>query len=83
MKRYFVMFKSDRFEKNMWDIERQEYGSYDHDYGSASSIKTCKGYISRIKKLYATENPRDFRIYDSWADVDPVTDHVPYVYREE
>lgn len=83
MKRYFVMFRSDRFNKNMWDIERRDYGSYDHDYGSASSIKTCKGYISRIKKLYAAENPRDFRIYDSWADVDPVTDHVPYVYREE
>jgi hypothetical protein len=73
MKRYFVKYESDQM------ICR----SFDHIYGNASSIKTAKQYISRCRKTDAEYNPRNFRIYDSWADVDPATDFVPCVYQED
>ena len=72
MKRYFVEFESDRI------ICR----SNNHEYGRANSLKTAKGYISRIKKAFAEDNPRNIRIYDSWGDVDPNTNFVPCVYSE-
>lgn len=72
MKRYFVEFESDRI------ICRSNV----HEYGRANSLKTAKSYISRIKKVYAEDNPRNIRIYDSWGDVDPNTNFVPCVYSE-
>lgn len=41
-------------------------------YGNASTLKTAKGYISRIKKNYTSLCPHNFRIYDMWADVDDI-----------
>ena len=70
-KRYFMMYESDE----------RICGSHDHIYGNASSIKTAKGYIRRCKKEN-NYNPRNFRIFDSWADVDPETDFVSCVYQE-
>ena len=49
----------------------------------ASSIKTAKMYINRCRKQKAQYNPRNFRIYDHWADVDPITNYVPCVYQED
>lgn len=83
-KQYFVEYESDRYDSRAYDREKGDYGSYNHYYGShASTIKTAKTYINKIRKEYAAENPRNFRIYDSWADVDPLTNHVPCVYQED
>lgn len=71
MKRYFMEYESDRIL----------CGSTTHVYGFASSLKTAKGYISRCRKDYPQENPRNFRIYDTWGDA-PEGEHVPCVYAE-
>lgn len=73
MKRYFMEYTSDK----------KVCGSYDHIYGNASTVKTAKGYISKCRKNNAEYNPRNFRIYDTWGEIDPATDHVPCVYRED
>lgn len=72
-KRYFMKYESDEMVCQ----------SHDHTYGQANSIKTCKQYIRNCRKNYADRNPRNFRIFDSFADVDPVTDFVPCVYQED
>lgn len=73
MKRYSMQYTSDEIVCR----------SNNHVYGMASTIKTAKQYISRCKKIEAQYNPRNFRIYDHYADVDPVTDYVPCVYQED
>lgn len=73
MKRYSMQYTSDEIVCR----------SNNHEYGMASTIKTCKQYISRCKKNKAQFNPRNFRIYDHYADVDPVTNYVPCVYQED
>ena len=83
-KQYFIEYESDKFDWLAYDREKGERGSYTHYYGShASTIKTAKSYIRKIRRELAEENPRNFRIYDSWADVDPVTNYVPCVYQED
>jgi hypothetical protein len=72
MKRYFMEYESDQ----------AICGDNQHVYGYTSSLKSAKGYISRARKTEAEYNPRNFRIYDSWADVDPETNHVPCIYAE-
>lgn len=56
--------------------------SNDHFYGYASSIKTARSYIGRIKKNYSKYNPRNFRIYDQWADVED-DEPIPCIYQED
>lgn len=74
MKQYFLEYESDRII----------CGTNNHSYGThASTLRTAKGYIGKVRKLQASENPRNFRIYDCWADVDPETDFVPCVYHED
>ena len=80
-KQYFVEYESDKYNPNMWNRETESYGSYIHFAGNASTIRSAKSIISQIRKERADENPRDFRVYDTFADVDPETNHVPYVYR--
>ena len=71
MKQFFMQYESDRIV----------CGSNKHEWGCrASSLATAKGYIRRCRKEKAAENPRNFRIFDSWADVDPSTNYVPCVY---
>ncbi len=77
MKRYSLHYESD--EHNPFS----NIGEYEHIYGNASTIKTAKQYISRVRKTEARHNPRNFRIYDHLADVDPSTDYVPCVYHED
>lgn len=79
MKRYSLEFESDKIN----NFSSREDFRYSHFYGFASTIKTAKSYISRVKKTYAEDNPRNFRIYDHYADVDPVTDYVPVVYQQD
>lgn len=73
VKRFFLRYESDK----------TVCGSNWHTYGDASTLKTAKSYISRVKKRYPEENPRNFRIYDSWGDVSEDTGFVPCVYKEE
>ena len=72
MKRYSMRYESD-------EIVCQ---SNDRVYGMASTIGAAKGYIRKCKKSKAQYNPRNFRIYDHWEDIDPKTNCVPCVYRE-
>lgn len=72
MKRYFMMYESDRII----------CGTNDHLYGYASSLKTAKAYIPRCKELFASYNPRNFRIYDSYGDIQADTNFVPCVHQE-
>jgi hypothetical protein len=78
MKRYSLQYTSDEYNRF------SNRDPYDHFYGYASTIAGAKKYISRIKKSYLhRENPRNFRIYDHEADIDPSTGYVPCVYQQE
>lgn len=72
-KQYFLMYESDRIFNR----------SHDTEYGRGNSIKTCKQYIKRVRQSEAEYHPHNFRIYDSFADIDPETDFVPVVYQED
>lgn len=72
-KQYFMEYESDKI------VNRSNI----HTYGRGNTIKTCKQYISRVRQNEAQYNPRNFRIYDSFADIDPETDFVPVVYSED
>lgn len=73
-KQFFIMFESDRVV----------CGSNDHILCNASTIKSARAAIrsARKKEYIAEHNPRNFRVYDSWADV-PEDQHVPCVYQED
>lgn len=73
MKQYSMQYESDQVC----------FGTNNHEWAMASTIKTAKQYISRCRKAEAEKHPRNFRIYDHWADVDPVTGYVPVVYHED
>ena len=73
MKQYSMQYESDEIC----------CGSNNHTWAHASTIKTAKQYISQCRKREADRNPRNFRIYDHWADVDPSTDYAPCVYHED
>ena len=82
-KQFFVEFESDVFDKNSYNRETGEYGSFDHFGGNASTIKSAKSVIRYLRKLYAADNPRNFRVFDCFAGIDSETHHVPCVYFEE
>ena len=78
MKRYFLMYESDKHNPF------SNVGDHVHTYGAgASTIKTARSYINRVRKTEAQDHPRNFRIYDSYGDVDQTTDFVPCVYKED
>ena len=72
MKRYFMEYESDKMI----------CGSYRRVYGFSNSIRTCKNYISRVKKECAEDNPRKFKIYDTLGECKE-NEHVPCVYEEK
>lgn len=73
MKQYYLQYESDRVI----------CGSNDHEWGRASTVKTARGYISKVRKTLHSENPRNFRIYDAFGEVEPTTNHAPCVYQED
>lgn len=78
MKRYTLQYESDKRNPS------SNVGEYEHFYGAdASTIKTAKQYIRRVRKTEAQHNPRNFRIYDTYADIDPITDYAVCVYQED
>lgn len=82
-KQFVVEFESDVFDKNRYNCKTSEYGSFDHFGGNASTIKSAKSVIRNLRKLYAVDNPRNFRVFDCFADIDPETNHAPCIYLEE
>lgn len=69
MKRYFMMYESDRII----------CGNSDHTYGYASTVKTAKGYIRKCRNILAEENPRNFRVYDWMTD----NEEAEIIYQED
>ena len=72
-KQYFIEYESDRMI----------CGSYNHPGGNASTIKSAKSIIKKIRRLMAEHNPRNFRVYDSFGDICQSTGFVPCVYAEQ
>ena len=70
-KRYAVYYESDKFNR------MSNIGKY-----NASTMRTAKGYINKIKNNHADENPRNFRIYDTFGEVEKDTNFIPLVFRE-
>lgn len=71
MKRYFTEYESDKIICQ----------SNKHIAGFASTIKTAKSYISRVRKREAEYNPRNFKVYDTCGECEE-NEHVPSVYEE-
>lgn len=67
MKRYFVLYDDDVRKNQFW--------------ASASSIKTAKSYVRKAKNHHPELNPRNIRIFDSAADVDPASGFVLCIYQ--
>ena len=82
-KQFFVLYESDRFDRKMWNRETGEYGCNLHEAGNASTLRSAKAIIGNIRRNHADENPRNFSVYDCWAEVDPATNFVPCVYAED
>ena len=80
-KQYFVECTTDVFQSNMYNPNTKKYGSFEKWLGGCNSVKTAKSYISKAKKELADINPRDFKVYDSFADICQETNHVPVVYQ--
>ena len=82
-KQFFVEYESDRYNRGMWNKQTNYYGCNVWNAGNASTIRSAKSIIRNVRKNHAEENPRNFKVYDSWADVEPETDFVPCVYAED
>lgn len=63
MKRYTLYYTSDKSDK------KSNIGEHIHSYGNASSLKTIRSYVNRVKKEYAADNPRDFFYTDQNHDL--------------
>ena len=65
-----------------WDHTKQCYTPF-HVCGNwnGNSMRTMKGYIRRIRKDYAEQEPHSFRVYDYQAPDEP-DGHVGQVYFE-
>ncbi len=95
MKRFFLEFdfvpctRNEAEEHNecwltggVWDFTKSEHSPIHEGVGwQGNSLKTMKGYISRIKKTYAYQQPHNFRIFDREAPEEPCG-HVGQVYFE-
>ena len=90
MKRFFVEFdftpssqlqpEEPKIRGQYWDHTQQCYSATHAYWGTeASTLKTAMGYISRIKKLYPSQNPHNFRVFDRQAPVEPCG-HVGQVF---
>ena len=66
MKRYFVLYDDDVRKNQLW--------------ASASSIKTAKSYVRKVRNYHPELNPRNIRIFDGDADVDSASSFVPCIY---
>jgi hypothetical protein len=60
MKRYTLYYFSDLAD-NLSNLDPKRL----REYGKANSVKTIKGYVARVKRERAEENPHDFFYTDS------------------
>ena len=95
MKRFFLEFDyvpctmSEAEEHNeywltgkAWDYTKQDYVLGHQGVGwNGNSMKTMKGYIRKIRKMYKYQKPHNFRIFDIEAPDEPCG-HVGQVYFE-
>ena len=83
MKRYFLEYASDEIEpcNGTYNHLTGEYDKHLHSGYYGNSLKTMKGYISKIKREKAEYSPRDFRIYD-YESPDEPDGHVGQIYHE-
>lgn len=81
-KQFCVEYESDRYNRGRWNKQTQDYGCNTWEAGNTSTLRGAKAIIRNIRKNLAEDHPRNFRVYDSWADVDSETDFVPCVYSE-
>lgn len=83
MKRYFLEYVSDEIKpcSGTYNHLTGEYDKHLHGGYCGNSLKTMKGYISKIKREKAEYSPRDFRIYDYEAPDEP-DGHVGQIYHE-
>lgn len=72
-KQYFVKYKSNKII----------CGTNIHIVGYVSTIRGAKAIIRNIRKNYSEEDPKDFKVFDSYAELDKETNFVPCVYCEE
>ena len=65
-KQYFVEFESDKFDNLCYNPETDDYGSYIHFAGNASTIKSAKAVIRNARKnpSWVADHPRNFKVYD-------------------
>lgn len=82
-KQFFVEYESDVYNRGHWNQNTNDYGCNIWFAGNASTIRSAKSIIRNIRKNRVEENPRNFKVYDCWADVEQETDHVPCVYFED
>lgn len=82
-KRYSLEYISDERAacSGTYNHLTQQYDKHLHSGYNGNSMKTMKNYISKIKKLKAEYNPREFRIYDLEAPDEP-DGHIGQVYYE-
>ena len=72
MKRYMLQYESDQM------VCRRN----NHTWGYASTLKTAKTYINKCRKQEAKYNPRNFRIYDTYGELDTEANYISCVYQE-
>ena len=73
MKRYTLYYISDRRDP------LSNIGEYLHSWGNANNIKTIKGYVNKVKKQLAQDNPRDFFYTDQERDIPLVEENRVYL----
>ena len=76
-KRYFVTC--------LWDYRREDGTVFTRTttLGNAGTTDSAKRIIGNIRKNCAYANPREFKVFDSFAEVNPETNFVPCVYSIE
>ena len=84
MKRYFLEYISNEISACSGTSNHLtgEYDKHLHSGYCGNSMKTMKGYISKIKREKSEFKPHDFRIYDYEAPEEP-DGHVGQIYYEE
>lgn len=96
MKRYILQFDFDPvpaagLQENeyplyakSWDYTKQDYADGHAIYGSGNSLKTMKGYISKIKREHPSQHPHNFRVFDFYADeVEPFGEKAQVYFQAE
>ena len=84
MKRYCIEFETDKPNGYRYDFKTDSYIKTNiRTAGYASTLSSAKSVIRNMKKNPEYENPRNFKVYDTFADVEEETNYIPCVYEEQ